>query len=166
MSQSKHQSSPYFRPDDRYCLIVGNFSYQALRFMTVDKTSKETESGYPDIWENKNTINSFSDQIRSYGFSPTQIIKMKNVSCAKMRTLIADLKVKIQLNAKLGRMTLIVIYYVGHGIMLNNHNQSYIVLPDLTDPVYPLEKAIRSLSKLENSFVIGILDCEREVLKP
>ena len=50
-------------------------------------------------------------------------------------------------------------------MMLNNHNQSYIVLPDITDPIYPLEAAIRGLSKLENSFVIGILDCERELLK-
>ena len=78
----------------------------------------------------------------------------------------ADLKDKIKLNLKSGRKTLIVIYYVGHGIMLNNHNQSYIVLPDLSNPIFPLEAAIRSLSKLDNCFVIGILDCERELFKP
>ena len=78
----------------------------------------------------------------------------------------ADLKDKINLNTKAGRKTLTVVYYVGHGMMLNNHNQSYIVLPDLTNPVFPLEAAIRSLSKIDNSFVIGIFDCQREVFKP
>ena len=41
-------------------------------------------------------------------------------------------------------------------------NQSQIVLPDATKPLYNLESRLRALSELDNSYVIGIFDCCRE----
>ena len=41
-------------------------------------------------------------------------------------------------------------------------NQSQIVLPDASKPLYNLEARLRALGDMENSYVIGIFDCCRE----
>ena len=44
-------SLPYFSPDKRQCLIVGNYDYAAIRFIVVDKDGNPEEKGFADLPE-------------------------------------------------------------------------------------------------------------------
>ena len=67
---------------------------------------------------------------------------------------------KIAANKKEGKMTITLVYYAGHGTM--KENKSFIVLPDPTNHLYPLEDELRVLSRMDNSFVVCIFDCCRD----
>ena len=47
----KKPSVPYFTPDKRQCLILGNIDYGAIRFMVVDENGKPKEKGFADLLE-------------------------------------------------------------------------------------------------------------------
>ena len=51
LSKPKKPSVPYFTPDKRQCLILGNIEYAAIRFMGVDKDGNPTEKGFADLPE-------------------------------------------------------------------------------------------------------------------
>ena len=42
---------PYFTPDKRQCLILGNYDYSAIRFMGVGKDGNPKELGFADLPE-------------------------------------------------------------------------------------------------------------------
>ena len=42
---------PYFTPDKRQCLILGNFDYASIRFTGVDKNGNPKEKGFADLPE-------------------------------------------------------------------------------------------------------------------
>ena len=67
---------------------------------------------------------------------------------------------KIEANKAAKRKTLTLVYYAGHGFI--KENKSYIALPDPLNPQYNLEDTLRSLARIDNSFVIGIFDCCRD----
>ena len=53
--------------------------------------------------------------------------------------------------------TLTFVYYAGHGLSDNN------LWAQLNEEmIYPLEKQLRSLAKIQGSYVIGLFDCCRE----
>ena len=43
LSKMKKAGVPYFTPDKRQCLILGNIDYAAIRFMGVDKDGNPKE---------------------------------------------------------------------------------------------------------------------------
>lgn len=56
-----------------------------------------------------------------------------------------------------GVSTLLFFYYAGHGACDNN---TYIILGD--GSTFPLERSLRTISKMIGSYVIGLFDCCRE----
>ena len=50
-SKPKAISLPYFTPDKRQCLILGNIDYSAIRFMGVGKDGNPKELGFADLPE-------------------------------------------------------------------------------------------------------------------
>ena len=45
---SKARKLP-FSPDERQCLILGNFNYEKLRYMGTDKDGNPKQLGYADL---------------------------------------------------------------------------------------------------------------------
>ena len=56
-------SLPYFAPDKRQCLILGNIDYAAIRFMQVDKDGNPKEKGFADLLEVEQDMEVFSQNI-------------------------------------------------------------------------------------------------------
>ena len=59
---------PYFTPDRRQCLILGNFDYSTIRFMGQDKNGNPKEKGFADLREVEQDIEDFKNNIARYGF--------------------------------------------------------------------------------------------------
>ena len=51
LSKLKKPGLPYFTPDKRQCLILGNIDYSAIRFMGVGKDGNPKELGFADLPE-------------------------------------------------------------------------------------------------------------------
>ena len=156
-------SLPYFSPDRRQSLILGNFDYSAIRFMVVDKDGNPKEKGFADLPEVQQDMEVFSSNIQQYGFDPDfDIVQKTNLSMDAIKKTLAMYSRRIADNSDSNKKTLTLVYYGGHGMMKDNMSQ--IVMPDSKKkiPLYNLESRLRSLGELDNSFVIGIFDCCRE----
>ena len=51
LSKMKKPGVPYFTPDKRQCLILGNIDYAAIRYMGVDRDGNPTEKGFANLLE-------------------------------------------------------------------------------------------------------------------
>ena len=60
LSKPQKPSVPYYTPDKRQCLILGNIEYAAIRFMGLDKDGNPEEKGFADLPEVKQDIKVFS----------------------------------------------------------------------------------------------------------
>ena len=125
-----------------------------------DANGKTEERGFHDLPDVQQDIDLFRSKIEEYGFPETDIFEKKNATFQSLSKIFRQYERKILENAESGKKTLTIVYYGGHGVMKANHSQ--IILPDPSKPLYDLESRIRSLSQLDNSFVIGIFDCCRE----
>ena len=79
LSKPKKPTVPYFTPDRRQCIILGNYDYHAIRFMGVDENGEQKEKGFDNLEEVINDMETFSENIQKYGFdSDYDIIEKKN----------------------------------------------------------------------------------------
>ena len=86
LSKPKKPTVPYFSPDKRQCLILGNFDYTAIRFMAVDKDGNQREKGFKNLEEVKNDMEVFRKNIQQYGFDEDMdIIQKTNLSLAAIK---------------------------------------------------------------------------------
>ena len=53
LSKPKRTSLPYFSPDKRQSVILGNINYSAIRFMVEDEDGNMIEKGFADLEEVK-----------------------------------------------------------------------------------------------------------------
>ena len=60
-------------------------------------------------------------------------------------------------NSKNGEKTMVFIYYAGHGACDNN---TYVICGE--GKMFALEKSMRILGRMADSYVIGLFDCCRE----
>ena len=74
-----------------------------------------------------------------------------------MKELVSDVYRNNGLNIK----TFIFFYYAGHGAM--RAGQSVCVLNESRQ--FPVEKQLREIAGLENSYVVALLDCCRETIR-
>ena len=51
LSKMKKAGVPYYTPDKRQCLILGNIDYAAIRFVRVDKDGNSKELGFANLPE-------------------------------------------------------------------------------------------------------------------
>ena len=51
LSKLKKPSVPYFTPDKRQCLILGNIDYAAIRFIVADENGNPKEKGFANLPE-------------------------------------------------------------------------------------------------------------------
>ena len=73
---------PYFKPDERQSLVLGNFDYSKIRWTEQDADGNEIVKGYQDLLEVRDDIDEFYNEIVKYGFDETDITKMDNISQA------------------------------------------------------------------------------------
>ena len=77
-----------------------------------------------------------------------------------LKIAISDAYKEIYLDGKKNVNTLLYVYYAGHG---GQDGTTMCLLND--GKVYPLEKNLRSLAKMESCYVIGVMDCCRERIR-
>ena len=112
---------PYFTPDKRQCLILGNYDYSTIRFMGVGKDENPKELGFADIPEVLQDMEVFSRNIERYNFdADLDIVKKTNLSMAAVRKLLSGYQSRIAANSRANLKTLTVVYYAGHGMMNEN----------------------------------------------
>ena len=82
---------------------------------------------------------------------------------AQIKSTFASYRKRINANADVGRKTLTVVYYGGHG--MQKDGLSHIVMRDDQNktPLYNLENSLRAMGAQADSYVIGIFDCCREL---
>ena len=68
LSKPSKRGLPYFTPDKRQCLILGNIDYAAIRFMGVDSEGNPKEKGFANLLEVQQDMAVFSQNIQQYGF--------------------------------------------------------------------------------------------------
>lgn len=78
---------------------------------------------------------------------------------ADFRELFRDLKDELDENAKNGEKTFLLFYYSGHGLQ---DNMSLAACNEKKN--YPLEKQLRILATIANSYIVAVFDCCREKL--
>ena len=61
--RSKLHNLPYFTPDKRQCLILGNIDYAPIRFMAAGKDGKQKEKGFANLHEVERDMEVFSRNI-------------------------------------------------------------------------------------------------------
>ena len=116
-------SVPYYTPDKRQCLILGNIDYAVIRFMGVDKHGNPKEKGFADLPEVQQDMDVFSQNIQQYGFDEDMdIIQKTNLSLAAVKKVFAGYQRRIADNADSNKKTLTIIYYGGHGMMKDNYS--------------------------------------------
>ena len=151
----KPNSLPYFSPDKRQCLILGNIDYAAIRFMGVGKDGSPKEKGFANLPEVQQDMDVFCQNIQRYGFDEDMdIIKKTNLDTAATKKIFNKMQRKIAENSSSNQKTLTIVYYGGHGMMKNN--QSQIVLPDESKkiPLYNLEARLWAMGEEDISSVI------------
>ena len=70
---------------------------------------------YPDIPYAREWADDFEEGIKAYGFSDDQIKRYSDVDYDTMDSAIEGVIEKIKQNASLGRRTLVLCFYAGHG---------------------------------------------------
>ena len=63
LSKPGKATMPFFTPDKRLCLILGNYDYAAIRF------GDQKEKGFADLPEVIQDMENFSQKIKQYGFN-------------------------------------------------------------------------------------------------
>ena len=121
LSKTKKPIVPYFTPDKRQCLILGNMDYAAIRFMGVDQDGNSLEKGFADLPEVQQDMEVFSQNIQRYGFDEDmEIIQKTNLSTDAVKKILNKFQSKINDNIDSNKKTLTIVYYGGHGMMKDN----------------------------------------------
>ena len=123
-SKPKKPGVPYFTPDKRQCLILGNIDYAPIRYMGVDKDGNPKELGFANLPEVLQDIEVFSHNIQQYDFDEDMgdIIKKTNLNIATVKKILNKFQSRINDNADSNKKTLTVVYYGGHGMMKDNQS--------------------------------------------
>ena len=101
LSKPKKPGVPYFTPDKRQCLILGNFDYSPIRYMGVDNNGNPKELGIKDLLHVKTDIKLFKEKIEGYGFADDgqDILEMTNLGVDKVKKVFLGYQRKINDNA-------------------------------------------------------------------
>lgn len=78
--------------------------------------------------------------------------------------LFIDLRISSRANFRKGHKTLIFVYYVGHGVEIKNSLHAVMDADDLTPEsqmFYPIEKQLKALCEVQESYVISVFDSSR-----
>ena len=83
---------------------------------------KVKEMGFADLPEVQQDMEVFFTKIQSYGFEDNDydIIQKTNLSCTAVRKVFTGCQKKINENSDVGKKTLTIVYYGGHGMMSEN----------------------------------------------
>jgi len=98
--------------------------------------------------------------IMNLGAQAQDIIEIHDADFPKLSQLFRLLNTEVTARWENERaLTLIFVYYAGHGVM---ENYTYAMLNDCKKIRYPIEKQMRNLGINPGVFVLGVLDCCRE----
>ena len=119
--QAISKAVPYFSPDKRQCFILGNHDYSAIRFMGVDRNGNPKKKGFADLPEVLQDMEVFSRNIEKYNFvSDLDIVQKTNLSIAVIKKIFLGYQRRINDSSDSNKKTLTVVYYGGHGMMMDN----------------------------------------------
>ena len=96
LSKSKKPTLPYFTPDKRQCLILGNINYDAIRWTVQDANGNTKVKGFLDLLAVQDDMEVFSRNIQQYGFDEDMdIIKKTNLNFEETKKMFNKLKQRI-----------------------------------------------------------------------
>lgn len=148
-------SSKYFEAAMFKWIIVANEHYGELR-------KQANFGGYQDIEEVQADKENIRNGLIALGARETDIITLTDAPFKQLSNVMKELVADCNRFNSLGIKTLIFFYYAGHGAMQSG--QSVCVLNE-TRKFFPIEKQLRAIANLENSYVIALLDCCRETIR-
>ena len=106
----------------------------------------------------------FENKIKDHGFSHDEVERYTNADRVTMHTAIKRAGTKIIRNGKLGRRTLLVCFYAGHGATVKNSTNALCNSSEKEGRncnQYELEAWIRGCLKSAGAYVIGLFACDR-----
>ena len=146
--------SQFFEAQMFKWIIVANEHYDELRKIP-------NYSGYQDIPAVNEDMVNIRNGLIGLGARETDIITLTDVTFKRLSNVMKELVSDVYRNNSMGIKTFIFYYYAGHGAMLSG--QSVCVLNESRK--FPIEKQLREIAGLENSYVVGLMDCCRETIR-
>ena len=139
--------------EHRIAIVIGNSEYGELR------KDPETKA-FGNIPEALTDVKVVVRGLQHIGFDKSEITELINPDKESLKTLFNKVMDQAYMNGKEGKETILFVYFAGHGAM---DNDTYIILngPKMA---FPLEKMLRTISKMTGTYVIALLDCCREKL--
>ena len=117
----------------------------------------EGKENFDDIEESLTDIKVVQQGLKRLGFTKDEIVVLKNPEHGDVLVKMNETMNQVYMNSKAGDNTLMYCYYAGHGFCDNN---TYIICTD--GKSFPLEKYLRIIGRMDQSYVIGLFDCCRE----
>ena len=140
----------FFKHSRKRALIVTVSRYDKLRAV-------EGKSRYSDLPETVKDQETIIAGLQRLGFSKDTMTVLTDPSWHVLNNTLSELSIGLLSVVEDNINTLTFVYYAGHGLSDNN------LWAQLNEEmIYPLEKQLRSLAKIQGSYVIGLFDCCRE----
>ena len=149
----KYLTNGFFMPTRFLWVVITNKDYAIL-------AKEEGCGGFSDLPAVDTDLKNVTDGIKMLGAQDEDIHYFRNINYSEVSVKIRrGLMQKVQQNFKEGYLTMMFVYYAGHGIM---DTTTFIVLNDGKKYRYPFEKMLRAFGAEPGCFVLGVLDCCRK----
>ena len=76
---------PPFTPDERQCLILGNYDYAPLQYMGVDQDGNPKQLGFADLHHVEPDLQLFREKIVQYGFDDLDVVTKINLNVTQVK---------------------------------------------------------------------------------
>ena len=145
-----HPRRAYFNYTKMKALVIVVSDYSTLR-------EEEGKERYLDLPSTITDAAKIEKGLKHLGFAEEDIVVLKEPKWNQVHTAILTLATELSKANADGERTLLFAYYAGHG-MADQHLQ--VQLNETKR--YPMEKMLRSIAKMDGSYVMGLFDCCRE----
>ena len=139
-----------FVPTKHIWVIVANERYDEKRKFTG-------YSELQDIPEVRNDAVNAKNGFQGLGARPLDTHTIADADFTSLKELFRNLTQNLNANDAQNEKTMVFFYYAGHGLQ---DNFTMAVLNE--EKNYPLEKQLRTLANVPNSFIVGLFDCCRQ----
>lgn len=93
----------------------------------------------------------------------TQVFKSTNATASQLHLTYRSLTDKLSHAQSLKKKTLLFVYYRGGGGLDSRCLETYAVLP--SKEVFAIEHMLTEMAKIDLSYILGLIDCPRKMLK-
>ena len=146
------RQSNYFAADEKLAVVVICKKYDQLRTVAG-------RSAFEDLEEVEADRDLVLDRLARLSFTSEEIVLMEDPSYHDMNIYVRELALKVAKATAADKNILVFWYYAGHGTQDNT--VSMMLNQAAGRHSYPIELQLRSLSKCNSAYVVGLMDCCR-----